>query len=202
LRRIDRLGVDLFDFTGTGTTPLTDANPSDYEVFTGTLPLDTAAVDRSVRVIGFVNAFGAAPPDFSGRTLIGPRDLRSALGVGWQIDGTPAPFTTMGPASVVIDLANPDIGERHHILVGTTLIDLFDLPASPSIEPSALRGIYGITEPGHIELFVDFTDFADELALRLGGGSNSRALAAYGSFDEGANTLSANRIFVHMVAAD
>ena len=39
LRGIDRLGIDLFDFGGTGVTAAQDANPADYEVATGTLAL-------------------------------------------------------------------------------------------------------------------------------------------------------------------
>jgi hypothetical protein len=199
LRGIDRLGIDMFDFAGTGKSALTDADPTDYEIETATLPLDAIAVDDPVRVIGFVNRFGSAPPDFDGRTLIGPHALRAALGVGWTRPGSTAPFQAMGPASVVVDLTNPDIGLRHHMLIGPIPFDLFDLPASPAIEPAATAGIYGITEPGRVELFVDFTDFVDELALRLGGGDRARALAAYGLFDEPANALTANRVFVHLL---
>ena len=199
LRGIDRLGIDLFDFTGTGMTPLTDADPTDYEVATSSLPLDAIEIDRPVRVIGFVNRFGAAPPDFEGRTLVGPRELRAALGIGWMAEGTPAPFLVMSAASLVPDLANPSIGERHHMLIGDRLIDLFDLAAAPSIEPAGATGVYSIAEPGHVEIFADFGDFVDELGVRLGGNSNARALAAYGQYAEDANALPANRVIVHMV---
>lgn len=202
LRSIDRLSVSMFDFSGTGITADVDADPAAYQVATSTLPIDTLTVDRPVRVLGFVKAFGEAPPDFEGRTLIGPADLPAVLGVGWGTTGTAAPFSAMGATSLVIDLANPDIDERHHMLIGRERIDLFDLPASPSIEPSGPPRVYGIWEPGHVELFKDFGGFVDELALRLSDTDRARNLAAYGRFATATNSLTANKIVVHMLPAE
>lgn len=201
LRGIDRLGIDMFDFTGTGSGPGFDADPLHYQVDTGTLSTDALEVDRPVRVLGFVSGWGAAPPDFQARTLVGPLALRSALGIGWGIDGTAAPFQLMGSTSLVPDLTNPDIGLRHHLLIGDRLIDLFDLPASPGIEPTDERRLFSIWEPGHVELFQDFGEFVDELALRLGASDRARSLAAYGIYNESANTLTANQVVVHMLPA-
>jgi hypothetical protein len=201
LRGIDRLGIAMFDFSGTGGSTADDADPNDYEVATSTLALDALEVDRPIRVIGFVNRFGTAPPDFTGRTIVGPRSLRSALGIGWKTLGTGAPFQAMGSTSLVLDLANPDIGERHHMLTGRTLVDLFDLPGSPNINPGQGRSVYGIWEPGHVELFKEFSEFVDEVALRLGEADKARSMAAYGSYDEAANTLTTNHIVVHMLPA-
>jgi hypothetical protein len=131
-------------------------------------------------VLGFVAPFGAAPPDFRGRVLIGPRDLPATLGVGWGLRGTAAPLSALGADNLVIDLGNPDIGSRHHLLIGFELIDLFDLPASPLLVESELPRVYGIWAPGHIELFKDFADFVDEVALRLSNTDRARSIAAYG----------------------
>ena len=208
LRAIDRLSVGLFDFSGTGISAMHDADPTDYEVATSTLNADAATAlatlepARPVAVLGFVTRYGEAPPDFAGRALIGPRDLPAVLGVGWGVDGTAAPFSVMGATSLVLDLGNPAIGVRHHILIGDRLIDLFDLPASPGIVESELPRIYGIWEPGHIELFKDFADFVDELALRLSETDRARSLSAYGRYSEGDNSLTANKVVVHMLPAD
>ncbi|MGD8339334.1 MAG: hypothetical protein PVH89_01050 [Gammaproteobacteria bacterium] len=205
LQAIDHLGIDLFDFAGTGMTAPVDADPAHYEVVTRDLTADAAdalasslEVDKPVRVLGFVSPFGAAPPDFSGRVLIGHRDLPAALGVGWGVEGTASPFSVMGADSLVIDLTNPDIGERHHLLIGDRVIDLFDLPASPSITESELRRVYGIAEPGHAELFKSFADFVDELSLRLSSGDRARSLAAFGRYDSGEINLTANKVVVHL----
>jgi hypothetical protein len=203
LRAIDRLGIEMFDFTGTGITAAQDADPQDYEILTGSLSLSALEVDRPARAIGFVMPFGAAPPDFEGRTVVDHRNLRAALGIGWGVQGTTAPFLSIGPEGLVFDLGNPSIGERHHLAVGRRIIDLFDLPASPLLAPqTAGRTLYGLTEPGHVELFNDFDPFVAELALRLSGGTPARSLAAYGRYDDAANTLSANKIVVHLLPVE
>jgi hypothetical protein len=207
LRAIDRLSVSLFDFTGTGMSAGFDADPMNYEIATATLALDafavvdTLEVDRPVRALGFVSPFGEAPPDFTGRTLVGPRDLPAVLSVGWGVDGTASPFSVMVSNSLVIDLGNDDIGVRHHMLIGDRLIDLFDLPASPSIMEGNTPRVYGIWEPGHVELFKDFPDFVDELSLRLSETDRARSLSAYGRYSEGEHSLTANKVVVHMLPA-
>jgi hypothetical protein len=112
-----------------------------------------------------------------------------------------APFSVMTSTSLVIDLTNPAIGERHHMLLGREIVDLFDLPSSPSIEQSGPPRVYGIWEPGHIELFKSFPDFVTELTLRLAGGDRARNLAAYGHYAEIGNRLVANKIVVQLQPA-
>jgi hypothetical protein len=175
-----------------------DADPLDYEIDTGTLTLGALEVDKSARVFGFVAPFGEAPPDFTGRTVVDHRDIPAALGIGWGLTGTATPFSSMNPTGLVLDMGNPEIGTRHHLLLGRELVDLFDLTGPPTIAPAGTRGLYGIWEPGHIEQFADFADFYDELSRRLGAGANAQSLAAYGTFDESSLTLSARKVFVHM----
>jgi len=201
LRAIDRLSVELFDFSGTGATPDMDADPLHYQVDTGTLGLDALEVGKWTAVLGFAAPFGTAPPDFSGRTVIGHRDIPAVAGIAWGLTGTTAPFASMQPEGLVPDLTNPDIGLRHHMLLGRRLVDLNDLPGPLTIAPSNTAGLYGIWELDHVELFAEFPAFVDELALRLGSGSRAQALAAYGVYDESTVSLSARRIVVHMTAA-
>jgi hypothetical protein len=202
LRGIDRLGIEMFHFAGTGSSESSDADPEDYEVATGDLSLVNFSADRWTRVLGFVAPFGAAPPDFEARTLVNHRDIPATLGIGWGVEGTAAPFSLMGSDSLVPDLANPDIDVRHHMLLGRRLVDLFDLPADPAIVPSDQRSVFGIWEAGHIELFADFPEFVDELSLRLSNTDRARAIAAIGQYDESSNSVTARRIAVHMIAAE
>ena len=126
------------------------------------------------------------------------------LGIGWGSDGTHAPFLSMGPTGLVLDVDNADIGERHFLNVGMRRIDLTALAAGPTIAPASGRTLFGISEPGHVELFETFSEFVTELSTRLGAGDAAVAMTAYGSYDEGSNTLNANRISVHFarVAAE
>lgn len=199
LRGIDRRGIDMFDFAGTGMQADLDADPQDYEVATGVLDTAGLPAGSAVRVFGFVSPFGVAPPDFSGRTIVDYRELRSALGIGWTSEGTAMPFQMAGPEGLVIDLANPDVGERHAVLVGGRKIDLFDLPQSPSIVPAAGRTLFSLVEPGHVELFRDFDEFVETLNDRLAAGDRARSMAAYGAYDLGANVLTANKIAIHLL---
>ena len=63
------------------------------------------------------------------------------------------------------------------------------------------RGLYGIQEPGHVQLFAEFARFVDVLTLRLGNGAKAQTLAAYGEFEETTVTLSARRESAHMAPA-
>ena len=204
LRAIDRLAIEMFDFSGTGVTPALDADPLDYEVATATLALNALEQDAPAKVLGFVRPFGAAPADFEGRTVIDRRDLLSALGIGWGLEGTTAPFLSMDATGLVLDLGNPSIGSRHHLLIGRRIVDLLDLARVPdrSLRRHNGRMMFGLVERGHVELFADFNEFVRALTQQLGGGNPAQALAAYGSYDEASNTLIANRIVVHLAATD
>jgi len=200
LRAIDRLGVEMYDFAGTGATAATDADPSNYEVATSTLPLATLGSDEAAKVLGFVRPFGSAPADFEGRTVIDRRDLPAALVIGWGENGASAPFLSSGNAGLVLDLHNAAIGERHTLTVGMRTIDLLGLPASPTIVGADGRTVFGLAEIDHVELFTSFADFVAELNSRLAAGEKAQGLAAYGNYDEGTSTLAANHIAVHLIS--
>ena len=95
LRSIDRLGIAMFNFAGTGTATASDADPNNYEVQTGNLSLANLSAGEAAKVIGFVTPFGSAPPDFVGTTVVDHLDLPSTLGIGWGATGTTAPFVSM-----------------------------------------------------------------------------------------------------------
>lgn len=200
LGKIGRLGVEMFNFAGTGATAATDADPNDYEVATGTLPLATLGAGEAAKVLGFVRPFGSAPADFEGRTVIDRADLPAVLGIGWGANGTASPFLSSGNAGLVLDLHNASIGERHTLTVGMRMVDLLGLPASPAIVGADGRTVYGLWETGHVELFTSFADFVAELNSRLAGGEKAQALTAYGSYDQATSTFAANHIAVHLVA--
>jgi hypothetical protein len=200
LSAIDRLGIDLFDFAGTGQAGQ-DAKPADYSVTAGKLGLGGVAAGNWTDVLGFVEPFGAAPPDFAAETIVDRQEAFAVLGIGWGTSGTLAPFVTMEPELLVLDLASPAIGERHSLRVNGSTMDLASLPGSPSIVPAQERTLYGIAEPGHVETFADFDAFVDALTSRLGAGDAALSLEAAGSYDVGTNTLNAAKIAVHMLPA-
>jgi hypothetical protein len=201
LRGIDRLGVNLFDFAGTGATAAQDADPADYEIATGTLALASIAAGEAVRVIGFVRPFGGAPADFEGRTVVDYREPPALLGIGWGSAGTSAPFLSMSATGLVLDIDNPSIGARHALMVGMRQVDLLTLAAAPTLSPpTAGRAVYGISIGGDIRLFATFAEFSTELALALSGGHPALALTASGGYDPATATLHATHIAAHFAA--
>jgi hypothetical protein len=199
LRAIDRLGIDAFDFTGTGLTSAQDANPADYEVATGTLGLASVAAGEAASVLGFVRPFGGAPPDFDGRTIIDRHAWPSVLAIGWAGSGTTAPFSSMGAAGLVLDMQNPAIGERHHLVVDMRVVDLETLAMPPTLAPPTDRpAVYGISIGADIRLYTSFAEFSAALAAELGGGRRAIALTATGRYEAGNATLHVNHIAVHL----
>jgi hypothetical protein len=202
LRAIDRLGVDMFNFAGTGTTAAVDANPADYEVTTGTLSLASLTAGESAKVIGFVTPFGAAPPDFDGRTVIDRADIPDLLDIGWGKTGTTAPFTSLSNTGIVLDLHNPNIGERHDLFIDLHHTDLLTLASSPTIVPATGFVLFGIAKRGNIELFTSFADLVAAITTHLNAGESAVALVATGAYDTTTNTLAANHISVFFTSTN
>jgi len=201
LHAIDRRRVEVFDFSGTGTSRLTDADPDNYEVATGNLLMPTAdGTGQPVVVYGFAQAFGAAPPDFEGRTLVDYSDVRSALGIGWGVEGTTAPFLMMDGSGLLLDNANPGIDQRHHVKQGPVLIDLTTLDSNTLVAPrESGRQLFVIKTTDSLQLYADFDDFVTALSLSLDGVNAARSMFARGHYDAHTNVFTAYRIFVYIL---
>jgi hypothetical protein len=191
LAAINGRRISAFNFAGTGTTSAQDANPSNYELATPPFTGAQMLTGKPVRAIGFVTPFGAAPPDFEARTLVSYAELRAQLLIGWGDAGTAAPFSSMNSTGLVLDLANTDIGAKHHILIGPLAIDLKSLAASPTIVgASNAYTMFVIVTATSINHYSNFADFVAALTTSL---SSSRLVgfAAGGALDQAANTLTA-----------
>jgi hypothetical protein len=195
LASIDRRDVDAFDFTGTGTSAVTDADPLAYEVATTAMNLDLLPPASPTRVFGFVTPFGAAPPDFAGRTVVDFTEVHALLGIGWGA-GSRAPFLSLGADGITIDNDNADIGARHFIAIGPRLIDITALATPPRIGPASGRTLFAIGQPRRVEVFSDFAEFSARLAEKLAGGAQALSMSADGEFEAGTSTLTANHVSV------
>lgn len=202
LDSIDGRRVSIFDFTGTGSAPDKDADAANYEIVTGNLTLSGLTSGSPARVFGFVTPFGAAPPDFEGRTVVDFQDVRAILGIGWGLTGTATPFLNIDAQSIVIDNANASLGLRHFIAIGPRLIDIETLPTAPVIKPVTGFGLYAIGEPRRVEVFSDFGEFSAQLSTKLAAGSKAVGMSASGSFDADTSTLTANHVNVNLTATN
>jgi len=200
LHTIDRRRAGIFDFSGTGMSPDTDANPANYEVATGNLPLASLAVGRPVAVYGFPTAFGAAPPDFAGRTVIDFSAVRSTLGIAWGTGGTASPFLALDSDGLVVDNGNPDIGARHHVRQGPLLIDLSGLDSGTTIVPRETgRMLFVLKTSDGLRLYSVFAEFATALGDELAAGGTARSMYARGLYEADANRFVAYKLGVHVL---
>ncbi len=200
---IDRRRIELFDFTGTGPSADMDADPDNYEVATGNLVLSNFAAGKPIVAYGFPTAFGMAPPDFNGRTVIDYTGVRSALGVGWGANGTSAPFISAGPDGLTLDNLNPDIDQRHYVKQGPVLIDLTALDSSTVIVPRETgRKLFYLKSADSLRLYSDFDDFVNDLSTSLDGANTARSMHARGLFDADTNVFTAYKIGIHLLEPD
>ncbi len=193
---IDGRRPEIFDFAGTGISSVMDADALNYEIETGALDLLGLAPDSPARVFGFVTPFGLAPPDFSGRTVVDVGSLRAVMGIGWGVDGTSAPFLSMGEDGLVVDNANPDLGLRHHIKIGPLVFDITALASAPTVAPASGRTLFALGERGDVQVFREWAPFVEELTARLAGGATARAFFSRGQYDSASTTLTANYVAV------
>jgi hypothetical protein len=194
-----RPGIYNFTCTG-GCEPATDADPDNYEVSTGALPLVAAATGHAVSAWGFVNEFMGAPPDFEGRTVIDYADVRSALGVGWGSAGTTAPFLMMDGGGLLLDNQNGEIAGRHFIRQGPVLFDLTSLASDTLIAPRETgRKLFVVKTTDSLQLYADFDDFAVALTLSLNGVNTARSMFARGHYNADTNVFTAYKIFIHIL---
>lgn len=187
--------VSGFNFAGTGASPAQDADPLNYEVATGALNLSDASVGEPTKLVGFPTAFGTAPPDFDARTMVDFPRLPAVLSLNWSPTGTAAPFSSQEASSLVLNLANPDIGRLHILTVGPRVLNLLALPASPGIVPPANGPTaYLVVLRGESHSFHDFADFVTDLTASLNGSAAMVGLTASGSYDGDSNVLTARSI--------
>ena len=202
LQSIDRRRVSIFDFSGTGSAPDVDADPDNYQVATGPLSLSAFAAGKPIVARGFPMAFGFAPPDFAGRTVIDFTGVRSKLGIGWGAEGTTAPFLSIAADGIVIDNQNEAIDVRKYIKQGPVLIDLTELPSGTTIVPTdAGRSIYSLKTADSIRLYSNFGDFVDDLTTSLDGSMAARSMHARGSYDAAGNVFTASKVGVYLIGA-
>ncbi len=183
---------DVYDFSGTGITPDNDADPRFYEIDTGSLGLANIAVGDLVRVLGLVNAFGLAPPDYLARTVIDVNtdDRAAALRVHWP-EPTADPFVAIEPARIDLDLSE----SREVLKIGGVPLDLTNLENLALVAPDGGKGLYAvkIAGGGEIHLFRHFSDLVDELVRQLDDGMLLHRIGAHGSYNNNLEELTSGR---------
>ena len=193
LQTISGRQVSLFDFSGTGAIPTSDADPANYEVDTGSLNLSSLAVGGPVAVHGFVQAFGFAPADFTARTLVDAQDVRTTLFINWKPASSTA-FDGVSAMEITLNLAGSPLHDVWRAGVKTDLTG-----KTPVIKPaSADDGMYFVRQAKAIQMYTTFAEFADGIQLRLDAKAKVEGVVARGAYDDRSTTLTSRFVAVNM----
>ena len=196
LMAIDGRRVSIFDFEGTGTDQEHDADPANYEIETSTLDISSLSSDTPVKVRGFVNTFGQAPPDFDAQTVVDVSDVKALMKVNW-CPPTSAPFETLSVEVMRLNLEG--VGLFHHLFRSGVVIDLTELSTSPSIQPlDGGEGVFSIAQNGTKQLYFTFEGFVTDLEERLENNAVVKDIVATGSFNDSAATLTSGHVAVKL----
>ena len=192
LQSIGKFRVGLFDFTGTGTTIANDADPENYQIFTGTMDLSEIIAGTPIQLKGFVEPFGLAPPDFSAYTAIDVTDLKAFVRINWD-PATDTPFTASSTDGLELNLEG--VGNLHYLVRGSVVTDLNDLFSAPTIVPDEDdEGLFVLRYDGVTEIHMVFEDFVTRIQELLDEGNDAKKVNAMGQFDDATATLTADVI--------
>ncbi|HYU67757.1 MAG TPA: hypothetical protein VEL09_00345 [Burkholderiales bacterium] len=193
LARIDGRPISLFNFSGTGTTG-NDADPTSYQVATGTLDLTGIVTATPLKVRGFVQPFGqaTATDDFHAITLIDVTNAPATLVVGWpSLEATP--FNSFPAGRLVVNLTNA--GLLHDIFRGGVDTQLSTAPAdAPTVQAiNPARGLFVIGIDGTVQVYTQLGNYQAALQADLAAGRKARSfVASGGTYVDATQTLTAN----------
>jgi len=192
LQTIDGRQVTIFDFSGTGTDSMRDADPANYEVDSGSLDLSNLTVGGPLAVRGFVTPFGFAPKDFIAQTLVDVADVATTLFVNWvPASATAIQVSTTG---LTLSLANTSLHEVWRAGVKTDLTG-----KTPLINPTSDDdGLYFVKQGDVTQMYTTFADFAAGIQTRLNANAKVDGLVATGAYVDSSATLTSRFVAVNM----
>ena len=199
LSHINRRPIDIFDFTGTGIDTLSDADPDQYEINTGTLDTSNIEQGEFVQVRGYPTAFGTAPMDFDALSIIDPDFSSHAakLHSFWSGDSEGNVLVSQGSLQLSAETARMKLHLRG--IPGSLALDL----QVNTISNDGEQGRFAILARGNgIHIYRDFASFTAALDTLLQAGREVLHLTAAGSYDEGNTSLSAKVVTVRMGEAE
>jgi hypothetical protein len=176
LSRYNGRRPEIFDFLGTGADVATDADPSNYEVDTGSIDLASLNIGDPVRIRGHVTPFGSAPQDFVARTIASVAEVAGRIRIRWQAPGVADAVLAADGQSLVIDLQSDALTPIHYLTQSGVRRDLLDLGSTVSLAATQSgAGVYALRVDSQMTMYFDFASFSAALTEALDG---SRGLVA------------------------
>jgi hypothetical protein len=203
----------VYDFAGNGVSAASDPVAANFLVNTGALALPTLAPGDPVWIDGYVAPFGTAPPDFTAFSVLAEASVPATLAVLWTGTGTAAPFATLTPTGLTIDLTNAAFGSGQ-LRIGAETVDVTTLSATPNIVPAVAApdpttglplfmprfsvGPGAIVEAtiNPILSFNTFAAFVTQLNTTFATPTPATQFVARGMYDRASNTFTASSIDV------
>ena len=202
----------VYNFAGNGVTAAQDSKAANYLVNTGALTLPAAVAGDPLWIDGFTSPFGSAPPDFNAQAVNAEPTVPASLVVSWTGTGTAAPFATLTPTGLTIDLANAAFGAGS-LRIGADTIDIKTLSVNPTIVPAvavpASNGLPltspvfsvgpgAITEAATAAIlsFNGFAAYVTQLSTTFAAPTPATQFVARGFYNSSANTFTASSIDV------
>ena len=201
LGAIDGRNPAIYNFSGTGASPATDANSAAYAIDTGTLDLTGLSANAPVRLFGFPVPFGSAVnTDFRAETIVTYNDVHNQMVVGWTSVGSVAAFPGLSSSSTALNLNLDGVGSMHYLQSGPERLDLLSLTSAPQIiaDSTATFTEYAIghAKSRRAESYQSFGDFISALAGNLSGATPVLGLAGNGRYDAVSDTFAASQLAV------
>ncbi len=196
LQGIDSRRIVLFDFSGTGSDPASDADADYYEVDSGSLSLANIQLGDPVKVRGHVTPFNMAPEDFTAQTILDASNMPAHLVTGFA-DGSINAIISLSESGMVLNL--DEAGDRHHLYRAGISTDLLSLTGSPLIAPrDSGKGLFVITQGRAVRVYTSYSDFYTALNTALDGTTAVTSVHAHGVFDGNLNELRAAKITLRL----
>jgi len=213
VQNIENYPVSVYNFAGNGVSAAQDPVAANFTVNTGALTLPAAAPGDPLWVDGYVAPFGTAPPAFTAFSVNAEPAVPATLAVVWTGTGTAAPFATLTPTGLTIDLTNAAFGSGQ-LRIGAETVDITTLSATPNIVPAvavpaATTGLPlfnprfsvgpgGIAENtvNPITSYITFAAFVTQLNTTFATPTPATQFVARGMYDRASNTFTASSIDV------
>ena len=214
VQNIENYPVSVYNFAGNGVSAAQDPVAANFTVNTGALTLPAAAPGDPLWVDGYVAPFGTAPPAFTAFSVNAEPAVPATLAVVWTGTGTAAPFATLTPTGLTIDLTNAAFGSGQ-LRIGADAINLTTLSATPNIVPAvavpaATTGLplfnprFSVGAAANpdvatntpITSFITFAAFVTQLNTTFATPTPATQFVARGMYDNTSNTFTASSIDV------
>ena len=214
VQNIENYPVSVYNFAGNGVSAAQDPVAANFTVNTGALTLPAAAPGDPLWIDGYVAPFGTAPPAFTAFSVNAEPAVPATLAVVWTGTGTAAPFATLTPTGLTIDLTNAAFGSGQ-LRIGADTINITTLSATPNIVPAvavpaATTGLplfnprFSVGAAANPDVatntpimsFITFAAFVTQLNTTFATPTPATQFVARGMYDNASNTFTASSIDV------